>query len=83
MKRISFLKASALALAYIVLPIVLIVLMYIQSNTICAQTHQQDKYDEYKEYCDSIYEHNPDYYLDVLVESDEYQEYINEHNNKH
>lgn len=33
----------------------------------------------YEHYCDSIYEVNPDYYLDVLVESDKYQSYINEH----
>lgn len=33
----------------------------------------------YEHYCDSIYENNPDYYLDVLVETDEYQDYIDEH----
>lgn len=33
----------------------------------------------YEHYCDSIYEVNPDYYLDVLVETDEFQSYINEH----
>ena len=27
-------------------------------------------------YCDSIWEADPDYYLDVLVEGDEYQNYI-------
>lgn len=31
---------------------------------------------KYEAYCDSIWETNPDYYLDVLVESDEYQNYI-------
>lgn len=30
----------------------------------------------YEAYCDSIWEANPDYYLDVLVETDEYQDYI-------
>lgn len=30
----------------------------------------------YEAYCDSIYEANPDYYIDVLVETDEYQSYI-------
>ena len=30
----------------------------------------------YEAYCDSIWENNPDYYLDVIVESDEYQNYI-------
>lgn len=30
----------------------------------------------YENYCDSIWDADPDYYLDVLVESDEYQTYI-------
>lgn len=34
---------------------------------------------EYEHYCDSIWVNNPDYYLDVLVESDEYQNYIDIH----
>lgn len=33
----------------------------------------------YEHYCDSIYKVNPDYYLDVLVETDEYQNYIKKH----
>lgn len=33
----------------------------------------------YEHYCDSIYEVNPDYYLDVLVETDEFQSYLDEH----
>lgn len=31
---------------------------------------------DYEAYCDSIWDANPDYYLDCLVETDEYQEYI-------
>lgn len=34
---------------------------------------------KYEHYCDSIYEANPDYYFDVLVETDEFQNYIDEH----
>lgn len=34
---------------------------------------------DYEHYCDSIYEVNPDYYLDVLIETDKFQSYINEH----
>lgn len=34
---------------------------------------------KYEHYCDSIYEINPDYYLDVLVETDEFQNYLEEH----
>lgn len=33
----------------------------------------------YEAYCDSIYEANPSYYIDVLCESDEYCTYIEEH----
>lgn len=33
----------------------------------------------YEAYCDSIYEADPDYYLDVLCETDEYCSYIEEH----
>lgn len=34
---------------------------------------------EYEHYCDSIWIVNPEYYNDVLVESDEFQNYIDEH----
>lgn len=34
---------------------------------------------KYEHYCDSIYEVDPDYYLDVLVETDEFQNYIDKH----
>ena len=33
----------------------------------------------YEHYCDSIYAANLDYYLDVLVETDKFQSYLNEH----
>ena len=33
----------------------------------------------YEAYCDSIWEANPNYYLNVLVEGDEYCTYIEEH----
>lgn len=33
----------------------------------------------YEHYCDSIWITNPDYYLDVLVETDEFQSYIEKH----
>ena len=33
----------------------------------------------YEHYCDSIYNANPDYYLDVIMETDEYIDYVNEH----
>lgn len=34
---------------------------------------------EYEHYCDSIWITNPDYYRDVLIESDEFQQYIERH----
>lgn len=33
----------------------------------------------YEAYCDSIWEADPNYYQDVLVETDEYCNYIDEH----
>lgn len=34
---------------------------------------------KFEHYCDSIYEVDPDYYLDVLVESDTFQNYVDKH----
>lgn len=34
------------------------------------------EYSEYELYLDSVWNNNPEYYLDVVVETDEYQEYI-------
>lgn len=33
---------------------------------------------KYEAYCDSIWYADPDYYIDVLVETDEYQQYVTE-----
>lgn len=33
----------------------------------------------YENYCDSIWGADPDYYMDVLMETDEYCTYIEEH----
>lgn len=35
----------------------------------------------YEAYCDSVYENDTDYFLDVISESDKYQEYIEKHGN--
>ena len=46
----------------------------------CKPTKVADNRDyAYEAYCDSIYEANPSYYIDVLCESDEYCIYIEEH----
>lgn len=42
----------------------------------CQSTKVAERNYAYEAYCDSIWENNPDYYLDVLVEGDEYQNYI-------
>ncbi len=45
----------------------------------CSPTKVDNRDYSYEEYCDSIYETNPVYYIDVLCESDEYCTYIEEH----
>ena len=45
----------------------------------CQSTKVAERDYAYEAYCDSIWEANPNYYLDVLVESDEYCTYIEEH----
>ena len=43
----------------------------------CQPTKVADSRDyNYEHYCDSIWEADPDYYLDVLCETEEYIEYI-------
>lgn len=34
---------------------------------------------EYEQYCYNIWKNDPNYYYNVVVESDEYQDYIAEH----
>ena len=45
----------------------------------CQPTKVAERDYAYEAYCDSIWEANPNYYLDVLVESDKYCTYIEEH----
>lgn len=51
---------------------------YDNSKTFTVRNNDTRNY-QYEHYCDSIYEVNPDYYFDVLVESDKFQNYIDEH----
>lgn len=51
---------------------------YKNSKTFTVRNNDTRNY-QYEHYCDSIYEVNPDYYFDVLVESDKFQNYIYEH----
>lgn len=54
-----------------------IAFIYFLSKVEIVQHVQCDK--QYKNYCDSIWYTDKNYYLNVLVETDEYQQYIQEH----
>lgn len=43
----------------------------------CSKTNTRDI--QYENYCDSIWYCDRDYYLDVLAETDEYNDYIKEY----
>ena len=45
----------------------------------CQPTKVAERDYAYEEYCDSIWKADPDYYLDVLCETEEYIEYVNIH----
>lgn len=51
---------------------------YFDSKSFTIKNNSTRDY-KFEHYCDSIYEVNPDYYLDVLVETDEFQDYIEKH----
>lgn len=45
----------------------------------CSPTKVAERDYAYEAYCDSIWENDKNYYLDVLCETDEYCIYIEEH----
>lgn len=45
----------------------------------CQPTKVAERDYAYEAYCDSIWDANPEYYMDVLEETDEYCAYIEEH----
>lgn len=49
------------------------------NNKTCVIKNDNTRDYIYEQYCDSIYATNPDYYYDVLVETDKFQSYLNEH----
>ena len=51
---------------------------YIDSKNYITNNNSTRDY-KFEHYCDSIYEVNPDYYLDVLIETDKFQDYIDKH----
>lgn len=58
--------------------IISIVAMVLVFNSQCSNKAEARDY-TYEAYCDSIFFNDKDYYYDVLVETDEYQEYLEEH----
>lgn len=58
-----------------IITVVAMVMMGCQPTKVADDTRDY----AYEAYCDSIYEADPDYYLDVLAESDEYCNYLEEH----
>lgn len=51
---------------------------YIDSKNYITKNNSTRDY-KFEHYCDSIYEVNPDYYLDILIETDKFQDYIDKH----
>lgn len=45
----------------------------------CEPTTVANRDYEFEHYCDSVWQNDPDFYLDVVVSTDEYQQYIEEH----
>ena len=77
-------KANVLTIIFLLFVIALVNLSFIRcSNYIDSKNYitKNDSTRDYKfeHYCDSIYEVNPDYYLDVLIETDKFQDYIDKH----
>lgn len=71
-------KKSLIVLSLLALASSLVVVIASNNKTFTVKNNNTRDYN-YEHYCDSLYEVNPNYYFDVLVESDEFQNYINEH----
>ena len=77
-------KTNVLTIISLLFIIALVNLSFIRcSNYIDSKNYitKNDSTRDYKfeHYCHSIYEVNPDYYLDVLIETDKFQDYIDKH----
>lgn len=80
-------KANVLTIVFLLFVGVLVALSFIYysnyNNYIDSKNYitKNDSTRDYKfeHYCDSIYEVNPDYYLDILIETDKFQNYIDKH----
>lgn len=56
--------------------IIVVLLLLVGVLTGCQSTKVIERDYSYEAYCDSIWKNNPNYYMDVLVETDEYCTYI-------
>lgn len=77
-------KANVLTIIFLLFVGVLVNLLFIHCSTCINSKNYITKNDstrdyKFEHYCDSIYEVNPDYYLDVLIETDKFQDYIDKH----
>lgn len=76
MKKITFKTSYRIFLSTIYTIASLIILN--STCTSCAGTNNKRDY-RYEKYCDSIWFYNTDYYNNVLVKTDKYQDYINKY----
>lgn len=53
--------------------------LYIITEVTVIPKEKNNRDYEYERYLDSVYITNPDYYFDVVVETDKFQDYINAH----
>lgn len=65
-------KPITLIIILILLIIYIIFIKTISNNNNKSST----KNINYENYCDSIFDNNPDYYFDVLIETDSFKNYI-------
>ena len=77
-------KANVLTIISLLVAIALVNLLFIRCNNYINSKNYITKNDstrdyKFEHYCDSIYEVNQDYYLDVLIETDKFQDYIDKH----
>lgn len=81
MKKILFSILIIVLATLVSIPIWKQAIQDVSSNddkTFIIKNNNTRNYD-YEHYCDSIYYVDEDYYLDVIVESDKFQSYIDKH----
>ena len=82
MKKITTTQILVLAILFIAVPVAIIASTFNwnvnDSKSFTIKNNSTRNY-KYEHYCDSMYYTNQDYYLDVIVETEEFQNYIYEH----